>query len=54
MANIQRNGNIAIFNPRSRPKYLSSIKPIEFRERSANIAKVHNPHWVRKAVAYLS
>lgn len=54
MANFQRNGNMAFYNQGSRPNYLSSIEPIGFRERSVDIAEVHNPHWVGKAVAYLS
>jgi catalase len=54
MANFQRDGNMAFFNQGSRPNYLSSIEPIGFRERSVDISKVHNPHWVGKAVAFLS
>lgn len=51
--NFQRNGAMAFYNQGSRPNYLSSIEPIQFRERSVNLDKTHG-HFVGTAVSFLS
>lgn len=53
MANFQRDGNMAFYNQGSRPPYLSSIEPIQFRERSVDLDKTHG-HFSGKAIAFLS
>ncbi|KAK5115671.1 hypothetical protein LTR62_000760 [Meristemomyces frigidus] len=52
-ANFQRDGSMAFYNQGSRPAYLSSIQPIQFRERSVNLDKVHG-HFIGEAVSFLS
>ncbi|KAK4889326.1 hypothetical protein LTR27_011863 [Elasticomyces elasticus] len=53
MANFQRDGNMAFLNQGSRMSYLSSISPIQFRERSTDLDKVHS-HFIGGAVTFLS
>ena len=53
MANFQRDGNMAFYNQGARPNYLSSIEPIQFRDRSTNLDKVHG-HFISEAVTFLS
>ena len=53
MANFQRDGNMAFYNQGSRPNYLSSIEPIQFRDRSVDLDKVHG-QFISNAVTYLS
>lgn len=53
MANFQRDGNMAFYNQGSRPNYLSSIEPIQFRERSVDLDKVHS-EFTGRAVSFLS
>ena len=53
MANFQRDGSMAFYNQGSRPNYLSSIEPIQFRERSVNLDKVHG-EFIANAVTFLS
>jgi catalase len=53
LANFQRDGNMAFNNQGSRPAYLSSIQPIQFRERSVDLNKVHG-NFSGKAITYLS
>lgn len=53
IANFQRDGNMAFYNQGSRPNYLSSIEPIQFRERTVNLDKVHG-QFISKAVSFLS
>lgn len=52
-ANFQRDGNMAFYNQGSRPNYLSSIEPIQFREKSYDLNKVHGK-FVGEAVSFLS
>ena len=52
-ANFQRDGAMAYYNQGSRPAYLSSIQPVQFRERSMDLDKVHG-NFVGDAVTYLS
>lgn len=52
-ANFQRDGNMAFYNQGSRPNYLSSIEPIQFRNRSVDLNKVHS-QFTDKAVNFLS
>lgn len=44
---------MAFYNQGSRPNYLSSIEPIEFRERSVDLDKVHG-QFINDAVTFLS
>ena len=53
MANFQRDGQMAFYNQGSRPNYLSSIEPIQFRERSVDLNKVHG-QFISEAVTFLS
>ncbi|KAK8869468.1 hypothetical protein IAR55_000032 [Kwoniella newhampshirensis] len=53
MANFQRDGQMAYYNQGSRPNYLSSIEPIQFKERAYDLNKVHGK-FVGKAVSFLS
>lgn len=53
MANFQRDGNMAFYNQGSRPPYLSSIQPIQFRERTLDLDKTHG-HFSGKAITFLS
>ncbi|KAH7034703.1 catalase-like domain-containing protein [Microdochium trichocladiopsis] len=53
VANFQRDGNMAINNQGGRPAYLSSIDPIQFRKRSADLDKIHG-RFIGQAVTSLS
>lgn len=53
VANFQRDGSMAFYNQGSRPNYLSSIEPINFRERSIDFDKVHS-QFAKEAVTFLS
>lgn len=53
LANFQRDGAMAFFNQGSRPNYISSIEPIQFRERKVNLDKVHG-HFTGDAITFLS
>lgn len=53
MANFQRDGSMAFYNQGSRPNYISSIKPIQFRSRTIDLNKAHG-HFAGDAVAFLS
>ena len=53
MANFQRDGQMAFYNQGSRPNYLSSIEPIQFKERSVDLDKVHG-QFISEAVSFLS
>lgn len=51
--NFQRDGGMAFFNQGSRPNYLSSIDPIQFRARTVDVDKTHG-HFTGEAVTFLS
>jgi catalase len=51
--NFQRDGSMAFYNQGSRPNYLSSIDPIQFRERAVDYDKTHG-HFQGKAISFLS
>jgi catalase len=51
--NFQRDGSMAFYNQGARPNYLSSIDPIQFRERSVDLDKTHG-HFIGEAVTFLS
>jgi catalase len=51
--NFQRDGQMAFYNQGARPNYLSSIQPIQFRDRSVELNKVHN-HFQGNAITFLS
>jgi catalase len=51
--NFQRDGSMAFYNQGARPNYLSSIDPIQFRERSVDLDKTHG-HFIGNAVTFLS
>ena len=51
--NFQRDGQMAFYNQGSRPNYLSSIEPINFRERTVDLDKAHS-HFTGNAVSFLS
>lgn len=53
IANFQRDGAMAFYNQGSRPNYLSSIEPIDFKPRAVDLDKVHN-QFVNQAVTFLS
>ncbi|KAK3114653.1 hypothetical protein LTR53_006823 [Teratosphaeriaceae sp. CCFEE 6253] len=53
MANFQRDGQMAFYNQGSRPPFLSSIQPIQFRQRSTDLDKIHS-HFTQGAVTFLS
>ena len=53
MANFQRDGSMAFYNQGSRLPYLSSIDPIQFRERTVDLDKTHG-HFTGSAVTFLS
>ncbi|KAJ9125701.1 hypothetical protein QFC24_002485 [Naganishia onofrii] len=54
MGNFQRDGQMAFFNQGSRSNYLSSIDPIQFRERSVNLNDVHGGGFLSNACTFLS
>lgn len=51
--NFQRDGSMAFYNQGARPNYLSSIEPIQFRERTVDLDKTHG-HFIGNAVTLLS
>lgn len=53
MGNFQRDGQMAFYNQGSRLGYLSSISPIQFRERSVNLDKTHG-NFIGNAVSFLT
>lgn len=53
VANFQRDGQMAFYNQGARPNYLSSIEPIQFRERTVDLDKVHS-QFTKHAVTFLS
>ena len=53
VANFQRDGQMAFYNQGSRPNYLSSIEPIQFRDRSVDLDKVHGT-FISEPVTFLS
>ncbi|CAK3999171.1 CAT1 catalase [Lecanosticta acicola] len=53
MANFQRDGPMAFNNQGSRPAYLSSIEPIQFRKRTVDLDQTHG-HFQGNAVSFLS
>ena len=53
VANFQRDGQMAFYNQGSRPNYLSSIEPIQFKKRTVDLDKVHG-EFSGKAVTFLS
>lgn len=52
-ANFQRDGSMAFYNQGSRPNYLSSIEPIQFRDRTIDLDKTHS-HFTGQAISFLS
>lgn len=53
IGNFQRDGNMAFYNQGSRMAYLSSISPLQFRNRSVDLSKTHG-HFTGDAVTFLS
>lgn len=53
MGNFQRDGQMAFHNQGTRPNYLSSIEPIQFRERHTDLDKVHG-RFISESVTFLS
>ncbi|KAL9045643.1 MAG: hypothetical protein Q9214_001345 [Letrouitia sp. 1 TL-2023] len=53
IGNFQRDGSMAFYNQGARPNYLSSIEPIQFRQRSVDLDKVHG-EFTSDAVTFLS
>jgi len=51
--NFQRDGPMAFYNQGRRPNYLSSIMPIELKDRTYDLSKAHND-FIGSAVAFLS
>ncbi len=51
--NFQRDGSMAFYNQGLRSNYLSSIDPIQFRERKVDIDQTHG-HFQGKAITFLS
>ncbi|KAI1206978.1 catalase-like domain-containing protein [Annulohypoxylon truncatum] len=51
--NFQRDGSMAFYNQGARPNYLSSIDPIQFRDRSVDLDKTHG-HFTGEAITFLS
>ena len=51
--NFQRDGNMSLFNQGSRPNYLSSIEPIQFKARSVDLDKTHG-NFIGNAITFLS
>jgi len=51
--NFERDGGMAFYNQGSRPNYLSSIDPIQFRERTVDLDKVHG-QFINDKVTFLS
>ncbi|MCJ1352420.1 MAG: hypothetical protein MMC33_002404 [Icmadophila ericetorum] len=53
MANFQRDGQMAFYNQGSRPNYLSSIEPIQFRVRTIDLDRAHG-HFIGECITFLS
>jgi len=53
MGNFQRDGNMAFFNQGSRPNYLSSIEPIQFKKRKVDLDKAHG-HFIGNTITFMS
>ncbi|KAH0273030.1 CAT1 catalase, partial [Aureobasidium melanogenum] len=53
IGNFQRDGSMAFYNQGSRPPYLSSIQPTQFRERTLDLDRTHG-HFSGKAITFLS
>lgn len=53
IGNFQRDGNMAFFNQGSRPNYLSSIEPIQFKERTVDLNRLHGD-FAGTAISFLS
>jgi len=53
IGNVQQDEQTAFYNQGARPNYLSSIEPIQFRERTVNLDKTHS-HFVGEAITFLS
>lgn len=51
--NFQRDGQMAFYNQGSRPNYLSSIEPIQFKKRHTDLDKTH-AHFTADAITFLS
>src|SRR5271156_591399 len=51
--NFQRDGSMAFYNQGARSNYLSSIDPIQFKERMVNLDKTHG-HFTSNAITFLS
>ena len=51
--NFERDGGMAFYNQGSRPNYLSSIDPIQFRPRTVDLDKVHG-QFINDKVTFLS
>ena len=51
--NFERDGSMAFYNQGSRPNYLSSIDPIQFRERTVDLDRVHG-QFINDKVTFLS
>jgi len=51
--NFQRDGSMSFYSQGSRPNYLSSLEPIQLKERKANLDKVHN-EFVGRAITFLT
>jgi len=53
MANFQRDGQMAFYNQGARVGYLSSIQPIQFRNRTVDLSKTHG-NFSGNAITFLS
>lgn len=51
--NFQRDGQMAFYNQGARPNYLSSIEPIQFRERKVDLDKTHS-YFTGQAITFFS
>ena len=50
---FERDGSMAFYNQGSRPNYLSSIDPIQFRDRTVDLDRVHG-QFISDKVTFLS
>ncbi|GMK54104.1 hypothetical protein CspeluHIS016_0106900 [Cutaneotrichosporon spelunceum] len=53
VGNFQRDGAMAFFNQGGRPNYLSTIDPIQYKDRKVNLDAVH-AQFVSNAIVFLS
>ncbi|ETN38043.1 uncharacterized protein HMPREF1541_07666 [Cyphellophora europaea CBS 101466] len=51
--NFQRDGPMAFYNQGARPNYISSLDPIQFRERKVDLDSTHG-HFVGNAISFLT